>query len=146
MADLAVLGSRNGFDVVRPFPPWLERGHADVTGAQVNQVDMTVPGERANLIGSIEPLRFRLPHRFTPSPLFPPIPRQLSSFSTDVWACRFTIRLSPVPTDGDDGGLLAAAFAQSATQLPRLARLSDVRGAVGRRGDACNEAQSFVSK
>src|SRR5215470_9454883 len=65
VADLAVLGSRNRFDVVRPFPPRLERGHADVTAAQVNQVDLPVPSERANLIGSIEPLRFRLSHRFT---------------------------------------------------------------------------------
>ena len=43
MAYLAILSSRNGFHVVRPFPPRLERGQADVTGAQVDQVDVPVP-------------------------------------------------------------------------------------------------------
>src|SRR5262249_42492566 len=77
VADLAILGSRYGFDVIRPFPPRLERGQADVTGAQVNQVDAPVPGERANLVGSIEPLRFRLAHRFTPyAHLFRRFPRE----------------------------------------------------------------------
>src|SRR4029077_13847827 len=76
VAYLAILGSRNGFHVVRPSPPRLERGQADVTGAQVDQVDVPVPGERANLVGSIEPLSFRLAHRLPSFSIFPPVSAQ----------------------------------------------------------------------
>ena len=56
MVYLATFGSGQRFDIVRPFPTRLERAQADVTGAQLKQVDVPVPGERANLVGSIEPL------------------------------------------------------------------------------------------
>jgi hypothetical protein len=90
VADLAVLGSGNGFDVVRPFPPRLERGHADVTATQVNQVNVPVSSERANLIGSIEPLRFRLTHLS----LLPPA-------SADS-ALIIVLQYGRVPEDEDD--------------------------------------------
>ena len=50
-----------GSNVARPTSP----------GAQVDQVDVPVPGERANLVGSIEPLSFRLAHRLPSFSLFP---------------------------------------------------------------------------
>src|SRR6476620_106560 len=75
VAYLAILGSRNGFHVVRPFPPRLERGHADVTGAQVDQVDVPVPGDGRTSSGASNRLASALLIVYPPSPYFRRFPR-----------------------------------------------------------------------